>query len=139
MFRALPVLTLACAACSVSPEADLGDAQQRYLSAKARCVTSYPKTLVLQSDCRTQAANTYIRPYYRYGDLMTWAQEQRRVLAVKVDRHEMSRAAYDREIARSEREVAREEERRNASNHTASSYEDTPVVSVFGKLTRIFQ
>ncbi|MGD0430939.1 MAG: hypothetical protein ABSA58_07590 [Acetobacteraceae bacterium] len=137
--RTLPVMTLALAACSASPEADIADAQQHYLAAKARCIATYPRSLVLQSDCRTQAANTYVRPYYRYGDLMTWAQEQRRALAVKADRHEMSRAAYDREIARSEREVAREEERRNALNHTGSSYEDTPFASVFGKLTRIFQ
>jgi hypothetical protein len=136
--RALPFLGLAVVGCSVSPEADIADAQQRYLAAKAKCVTAYPKLLVLQSDCRTQAANTYIRPYYRYGDLMTRAQEQRRALAVKVDRHEMSRAAYDREIARSEREVAKEEDRRNTAMHVGSSYDDPPFTSVFGGLTRIF-
>ena len=122
----------------MSPEADIADAQQRYLAARAKCVAAYPKSLVLQSDCRTQAANTYVRPYYRYGDLMTRAREQRRALAVKADRHEISSAAYNRAIARSEREVAQEEEQRNAATHVGSSYDDPPFSSVFGGLSRIF-
>ena len=137
--RALPVLTFAVVGCSPSPEADIAHAQQRYLAAKGSCVATYPKSFVLQADCRTQAANSYIRPYYRYGDLMTRAQDQRRALAVKVDRHEMSRSAYERAIARSEREVAREEEQRNTTMHVDSSYEDRPFVGVFSSLTRIFQ
>jgi hypothetical protein len=139
IFRALPVLGFAVVGCSVSPEADIADAQQRYLAAKAKCVATYPKSLELQSDCRTQAANTYVRPYYRYGDLMTSAQDQRRALAVKVDRRELSRSAYDREIARSEKAVAKEEDRRNSAMHVGSSYEETPFASVFGSLSRIFQ
>ena len=34
----------------MSPEADIADAQQRYLAARAKCVAAYPKSLVLQSD-----------------------------------------------------------------------------------------
>jgi hypothetical protein len=139
LFRTLPVLTLALVACSVSPASDIADAQQRYRTARDRCIASYPDSLVLQSDCRAQAANIYIRPYYRYGDLMTWSQQTRSYFAGKVDRHEMSHAAYDRKIARTEREVAREEDARNALNHTASSYVDTPFTSMYGTLTRIFQ
>jgi hypothetical protein len=127
--RALPVLGFAVVGCTASPDADIADAQQRYLAAKTKCVATYPKSLVLQSDCRTQAANTYIRPYYRYGDLMTRAQEQRRALAVKADRHQISNAAYDREVARSEKEVATEEDRRNSALHVGSSYEEPSMFS----------
>jgi hypothetical protein len=135
----LPLLTLALIGCSVSPEVDIATAQQRYQAARSRCFAAYPRSLVLQADCRTQAANTYVRPYYRYGDLMNRAQDQRRALAVKVDAHQMSKAAYDRAIARSERDIAREEERRNNLAHTATSYDAPRSASMFGGLTRIFQ
>jgi hypothetical protein len=137
--RALPVLTLALAGCAAPNQADIGNAQRHYLAAKAECVAEYPDSLVEQSDCRSRAANAYIRPYYRYGDLMTRAQDERRIWAAKVDRHEMTRKAFDRAIARSERETAREEDRRNAMAHTASSYETTPLTPVFAGISRLFQ
>ncbi len=137
--RALPVLAVVLVGCSAANEADIANAQQQYLAAKANCVAEYPRSLVQQSDCRSRAANAYIRPYYRYGDLMTRSQEQRRALAVKVDAHEMSRAAFDRAIARSEQEVAREEDRRNELAHTASSFESTPLTPAVATITRLFQ
>jgi choline dehydrogenase-like flavoprotein len=113
------LLTFALCGCGGSREIDGAAAKRNYLAAKDRCVAEYPNSLVTQSDCRTRAANTYIRPFYKYGDLMTRAQEQRRELAAKADRHEISRKTYDREIALSEAAVAREEDRRNKLADTA--------------------
>ena len=136
--RAIPILTLVLVGCGAPPQADLAEAQRRYIAAKAECDREYPRSLALQADCRTHAAHVYIRPYYRYGDLMDYAQNQRKVLAVKVDRHEISRANYDRQIALSEREVSREEDRRNRVTHTASSYESTPFTPVVATISRLF-
>jgi hypothetical protein len=129
---------LALLGCAGSPEAGIAQAQHRYLAAKAACDETYPRSLVYQADCRTRAANAYVRPYYRYGDLMTYAQQQRRALAVHVDQHKMSLATYNRKIAQSEREVAKEEDRRNARSHVTSSYESTPLTPVFSTFARLF-
>lgn len=134
--RVLPVLALA--GCGTPPEADLAQAQHRYLAAKAVCDEQFPRSLARQADCRTHAANAYIRPYYRYGDLMTFAQEQRRALAVQADEHKISQATYNRKIAQSEREVAKEEDRRNAQAHVTSSYESTPFTPVVSTFARLF-
>ena len=136
LVRALPVLALV--GCSASPEAGIAQAQHRYLAAKATCDENYSKSMVQQADCRTRAANAYVRPYYRYGDLMTFAQQQRRALAVQVDQHRMSLATYNRKIAQSEREVAKEEDRRNALAHVTSSYESTPFTPVVASFARLF-
>lgn len=134
---ALPVLALL--GCSVpSPEVRIAQAQHRYLAAKATCDEDYPRSMVQQADCRTHAANAYVRPYYRYGDLMTYAQQQRRALAVQVDQHRLSLGTYNRKIAQSEREVAKEEDRRNAQAHVTSSYESTPFTPVFATFARLF-
>ena len=135
--RALPVL--AVVGCSVSPDAGIAQAQHRYLAAKSECDENHSKSMMQQADCRTQAANAYVRPYYRYGDLMTYAQQQRRALAVQVDQHRMSMATYNRKIAQSEREVAKEEDRRNALAHVTSSYESTPFTPVLSTFARLFQ
>src|ERR1700679_149386 len=73
----LPVVTLAVAGCAATPPGDVADAQQHYLAAKATCVSAYPRSLTQQAECRVHAANIYIRPYYRYGDLMTYVQARR--------------------------------------------------------------
>jgi hypothetical protein len=133
----LPLLALAgCAA--TSPQAGIAEAQHRYLAAKDVCDEDYPHSLVQQADCRTHAANIYVRPYYRYGDLMTFAQQQRRALAVQVDQHKMSKATYNRKLAQSEREIAKEEDRRNALAHVTSSYQSTPFTPMVATLTRLF-
>ena len=108
---ALPVLILA--GCTTPGEDPSVKARGRYLAAKAECEATYPDRFVAQSDCRTAAADQFIRPYYRYGDLMTRLQMTRRKLAADVDRHRLSPAAFARAVARAERESAREEQRRN--------------------------
>lgn len=129
---------LALVGCSASPEVGIAQAQHRYLAAKAACDEDYPHSMVQQADCRTRAANAYVRPYFRYGDLMTFAQQQRRALAVQVDQHRISMATYNRKIAQSEREVAKEEDRRNARSHVTSSYETTPFTPVAASFARLF-
>jgi outer membrane murein-binding lipoprotein Lpp len=137
--RAFLVVTIALAGCAATPQGDIADARQRYLTAKAACVSAYPRSLTRQAECRAHAGNTYIRPYYRYGDLMTYVQARRRELAGKADRHEISRAAYEHQVAQAEAEVAREEDRRNRMAGKASSYDDTPVNNVAAGITRLFQ
>jgi hypothetical protein len=137
LVRALPVLAMV--GCSVSPEAGIAQAQHRYLVEKAACDENYPSSMVQQADCRTRAANAYVRPYFRYGDLMTYAQQQRRALAVQVDGHRLSMATYNRKIAQSEREVAKEEDRRNTLAHVTSSYETTPFTPVLSTFARLFR
>jgi hypothetical protein len=132
----LPVLALL--GCAGSPESGIAQAQHRYLAAKATCDEAYSKSMVQQADCRTRAANAYVRPYYRYGDLMTYAQRSRRTLAVQVDQRKMSSAAYNRKIAQSERDVAKEEDRRNAQSRVTSSYESTPFTPVVATFARLF-
>lgn len=136
ILRMLPILALA--GCGAAPGTGIAEAQHRYLAAKAACDRDYPRSLSLQADCRTHAANTFVRPYYRYGDLMTFAQERRKALAVQLDQHEITRANYDRRIAEAEREVAREEERRNRAAHVPSSYENTPFTPVAATIARLF-
>jgi hypothetical protein len=133
---ALSVLGLA--GCGGSPQVGIAEAQHRYLAAKATCDENFPKSMVQQADCRTRAANAFVRPYYRYGDLMTFAQRQRRALAVQVDQHKMNMATYNRKIAQSEREIAKEEDRRNAQSHVTSSYESTPFTPVAASFARLF-
>lgn len=139
MTRALPVMTVALAGCSASPQADLADAQHRYLAAKAECVAAYSRSLTQQAECRTHAANVYIRPYYRYGDLMTYVQDRRQELAIAADRHQISRTAYEHQVARAEAEVAREEDRRNRVAHTTTSYDSTPFTPVAAGFARLFR
>jgi hypothetical protein len=115
----LPVLVWGCAA--PPPPMDAATAKRQYLAAKNACVARYPDSLTAQSDCRTRAADYYIRPTYKYGDLMTRAQEQRRELAVEADRHEITRRAYDRGVARSEAAISREEDRRNANGEPGNN------------------
>jgi len=136
ILRTLPILALV--GCTGSGDTGIADAQHRYLAAKAACDTDYPDSLAMQADCRTRAANQFIRPYYRYGDLMTYVQERRKALAIKVDQHHLSRRAYDRKIASAEREVSKEEDRRNQLAHTESSYQSTPFTPVTATFARIF-
>jgi hypothetical protein len=135
IIRMLPILALA--GCTASPGMGVAEAQHRYLTAKAACDMDYPDSFTAQADCRTHAANAYVRPYYRYGDLMTYVQQKRRWLAVKVDQHDMSRQNYDRQLADAEREVSREEDRRNRITHAASSYESTPFTPVVATFARL--
>src|ERR1700722_19314322 len=133
-----PVVSLAFAGCAVPSDESIGQAQRDYLAAKAACVTAYPRSLTAQADCRTHAANEFIRPYYRYGDLMTESQEARRSLAVAADRHEITRKEYDRQVARAEQRGAREEQQRNDQAYLGSSYEATPFTPVVATISRIF-
>ncbi len=105
-----PLLLASCAGPVEDPSVV---AKQRYLAAKSACEFRFPAAIVQQSDCRTDAANAYIRPFYRYGDLMTRLQVLRREWAVKVDHGKLSRAAFARLVAREERAVDREETQRN--------------------------
>ena len=105
-----PLLLASCAGPVEHPSVV---AKQRYLAAKSACESRFPAAMVRQSDCRTDAANAYIRPFYRYGDLMTRLQTRRRGFAVRVDGGKMSRAAFHRLVAREERAVEREETQRN--------------------------
>jgi hypothetical protein len=129
------LVVLVCG-CTQSRPVDLATAKQDYLAAKSACIARYPDKLTEQSDCRAKAADTYIRPFYRYGDLMTRAQEQRRALAVRADRHEISRRQYNRDIARSDAEIAREEDRRNSlqargGDKVSPSPLNQPIASLF--------
>ncbi len=117
MRRVWIVLPLLLAACGGPREEGSVEGKKRYLAEKAGCEARYPNAMVQMSDCRAAAANAFIRPWYRYGDLMSWAQTKRRELALKLDRRQISRAEFDRQVARAEREVEREENRRNDESH----------------------
>jgi choline dehydrogenase-like flavoprotein len=132
-------LAAALGGCTAMREQDSAEAKEHYLAAKARCVEEYPNSLASQSDCRTQAANTYIRPFYRYGDLMTRAQEQRRELAVEADRHEITRRAYDQRVAQSDAAIARDEDRRNALYGSGSTSEGNPFAGFFDAFAGLFR
>jgi hypothetical protein len=119
---ALLALPLALSAC-VSHEEQVTTGKQRYLAAKAACVAAYRTSLVWQSDCRSNAANQYVRPWYRYPDLMNDLQGKRRVWAMQVDAGKMTRAQFDRLVARAERASDREEARRNRAMSVASRRE----------------
>jgi hypothetical protein len=125
------LLAFALGGCGGSREVDSAAAKRNYLAAKDGCIAEYPNSLVAQSDCRTRAANRYIRPFYKYGDLMTRAQEQRRELAAKADRHEITRRTYDRQVAQSDSAIAREEDRRNKLVVTTSTPDRGPFANLF--------
>jgi hypothetical protein len=129
----LPLLLWGCTEPSPTEKAA---ARRDYLTAKNACVARYPDSLTEQSDCRAHAADMYIRPIYRYGDLMTRAQEQRRVLAVQADRHEITRMEYNRGVARSEAEIAREEDHRNSRR--ARDDEEGPLDPLIQSIADLF-
>jgi hypothetical protein len=130
VFWQIAVLTFALGGCSGSRDVDSLSAKRNYLAAKDNCLAEFPGSMVAQSDCRTRAANRYIRPFYKYGDLMTRAQEQRRELAAKADRHEISRKTYDRQVAQSEASIAREEDRRNKLPGSAPAPDSGPFANL---------
>jgi hypothetical protein len=133
-----PVLALILLwGCAEPTPRDAAMAKRMYLTAKNECVARYPSSLTLQSDCRSQAANAYIRPTYKYGDLMTRAQEQRRALAMRADRHEITRGEYNREVARSEAAISREEDRRNAAERMEAR--QGPIDRMIGTVSRAFR
>lgn len=128
----LPIL----AACGGPPVANKEAGRQRYLTAKADCVAHFRSSLVAQSDCRSRAADLYIRPFYKYGDLMDRAQSQRRALAALADRHEISRPSYEREVARSEAAISREEDRRG---RLATRGDTGPFTHVLNGIAELFR
>jgi hypothetical protein len=113
----LPVL----AGCGTPNPADKEAGRQRYLTARDECATRFRNSLVAQSDCRARAANLYIRPFYKYSDLMNRAQSQRRALAEEADDHHITRSSYERQVARSEAAISREEDRRNRLANSGGS------------------
>ncbi len=122
VFLAAPLLL---AGCVVPPPLESSAiARQKYLAAKSDCEIVWPNSLVGQSDCRTAAADRYIRPYYRYGDLMTHLQMERRALAMRVDLKQISRAEFNRRMASAERDNAREEDRRNQESGATAMRDD---------------
>ena len=124
--RHLPLAALlVLSACAVSPGFDSAEGKQRYLAARKDCATTYARSLTRQSDCMTQAADLYIRPFYRYPDLMTRAQSERRDLAAQADAHTISRKEYDRRMARSDAAISAEEDRRNAAGGQPSMFART--------------
>jgi hypothetical protein len=135
--RALVVLPMLLWGCAEPTSADKAAAKRHYLTAKNECVARYPQSLTAQSDCRSRAADIYIRPVYKYGDLMSRAQEQRHSLAVRADRGEISRGQYDRGVAESEAAVAREEDRRNT--RTARSRDEGPLDPLIESIASIFR
>lgn len=124
--RALFLVSVVLTSCGVPREERITEGKDQYLSAKAACVAAYPGSLTLQSDCRTRAANEYIRPWYRYGDLMTRLQETRRVLAVEADAHEITRAEFNRQVAKAEKSIAHEEAQRNEAARMISAHNAVP-------------
>jgi hypothetical protein len=122
----MPLVLLLTVAGCVSREDQIAGGKQNYLAARDACVTAYPSRLVSQSECRTRAADQYIRPWYKYPDLMTELQDRRRELAVKADAHQITRAEYDRQVARAERDSDREEARRNRAATVVSAHDGDP-------------
>jgi hypothetical protein len=124
LYRALPMLALALWGCEEPPTRTVlihrpppgpsAAAKARYIEARDDCVSRYSDQLVEQSDCRTEAANEWIRPGYPYSDLMTRAQVQRRALAEQADAGQISREEFERGVAVSDAAISREEDRRNA-------------------------
>lgn len=128
----LPIL----AGCAAPTVADKATGRHLYLTAKAECVARFRNSLVAQSDCRARAADLYIRPFYKYGDLMDRAQSQRRALAAEADRHEISRSSYERDVARSEAAISREEDRRN---NMAMRGDSGPFAHLVGDIADLFR
>jgi hypothetical protein len=120
---------LGLAGCAGNPLLDSAEGKRLYLVAKNACIARYPREMAAQSDCRARAADSYIRPYYRYGDLMTRAQTQRRALAERADRREISTRDYERLVARSDAAISREEDQRNAK-----ARESVPLTGLSGPL-----
>jgi hypothetical protein len=120
------------AACGNPRQAEFEKGKQLYAAAKAECIAQNPRSLAMQADCRTQAANTFVRPYYRYGDLMTLVQAQRKILAVKADRGEITTDEFDLQMAQVESSIAREENLRNLSERSVSAQESVGAAQALG-------
>jgi hypothetical protein len=132
------VLAVVLGGCAAYGPADIRASQQRYVAAKSECVSRYSGSLTQQADCRTEAANSWVRPWYKYPDLMSYVQERRRGLAIEADHHEITHAEYYRQVAQAESYVAREENRRNKAANSPGPHESSPFAQAFGSITRLF-
>jgi hypothetical protein len=112
-------------ACTLPPRFDSAEGKQRYLAARKDCAATFARSLTQQSDCMTRAADLYIRPFYRYPDLMTRAQTERHDLAVLADAHKISHKEYDRRMARSDAAISAEEDRRNTADAQPTTFART--------------
>jgi lipopolysaccharide export system protein LptC len=90
----------------------------KYASAKNACATQYPNQHALKVDCFTESENHYWRPHYRYGDLLDLYQAQRKSIAVKADRGEVTLEDGAIQLAQLRSAWAEAELRRN--NETAA-------------------
>src|SRR4051812_20383900 len=126
------VAPLLLGGCGLARDARVADARKQFNAAVSDCVARYTKSLAQRADCRAQAANTYIRPFYPHGDLMTLLQAQRKALAIKVDRGQLSREDHDVQIAQAESAIRQEELRRNNAERGVSAQEAASTAQILG-------
>jgi hypothetical protein len=84
-------------------------------------VFQHPNSLADQSDCHTAAEDTIERPFIRNGDLLSLMQAKRKLLALRVDRGEITRSEANVELAQVLAEIRDEElARANAAGAVAA-------------------
>jgi hypothetical protein len=118
MTRLLPATTclIALAGCGIAAQQRLTQHREALKAAYIECATQAKAggwTLVHKGECLTAADNTYLRPDFRYGDLLSVFQAQRQVLAGRVDRGELRLDEAVLQNAQNLAAVGAEEARRN--------------------------
>lgn len=117
----LLVFPLALAGCGLVQQAEYAKAQERLMAAKAECRAQHPNSLADQSDCQTAAEDAIERPFIQNGDLLSLMQAKRKLLALRVDRGEITRSEANVELAQVLAEIRDEElARANAARAVAA-------------------
>lgn len=112
----LLVLPLVLSGCGLAQRAEYASAHEQLTAAKAACKAAHSNSLADESDCQSAAEHAIEPPFVQNGDLLTLMQPQRKLLALRVDRGDMSRGGADVQLAQAIAEIRNEElARANAS------------------------
>lgn len=90
------------------------------MAARAECKAQHPNTLADQADCQTAAEDAIERPFIQNGDLLSLMQAKRKLLALRVDRGEITKSEANVQLAQVLAEIRDEElARTNAARAVA--------------------
>ena len=104
-----------------------------------QCKVQYPRSLAQQSDCVTAAEDTYMRPFYRYGDLLTLTQAQRKVIAAAIDNGQITVDDANLQLAKVRSALSQQEADRDNASGMVSAQQRAASAQMLGAGAAILQ
>jgi hypothetical protein len=130
---------IALTGCGLAQQAQMRESMQKLQPAIEQCRSQYPSSRAQQSDCVTVAEDTYMRPYYRYGDLLSLMQTQRKVLAVAIDDGQMSVDQGNLQLAKAKAELTQQQFERDNAAGLVSAQQRAASAQMLGASAAILQ